>query len=38
MVSAYFVADTIFTPISASAQDGIARTLTCRTRAAWMEL
>lgn len=28
MVSAYCVADTIFTPISASAQDGIARTLT----------
>jgi len=28
MVSAYSVADTIFTPINASAQDGIARTLT----------
>jgi len=28
MVSTYFVADTIFTPISASVQDGIARTLT----------
>jgi len=28
MVSTYFVADTIFTPISASVQDGIGRTLT----------
>jgi len=27
MVSAYFVADTIFTPNHASTQDGIARTL-----------
>ena len=34
MVSAYFVADTIFTPTNTSTQDGIARTLTgvCRVR------
>src|SRR5665213_3519883 len=37
MVSAYFVADTIFTPISASAQDGIARTLTRSVRR-WIHL